>query len=283
MKQRPNRYDFLASLSVFLRWLTLRAQEVEKKNKIDIYGFIMIDAGFNFNQIDPNWFDVVRPAKLMSAIATDELYHDFGQWLYTVGLPGKSGVGGGIIAVCPGKFGIAAISPPLSAAGNSAKALTSIYKKVKEVPLQQQWSYQNSAAYAPTYYLHSDARHYYCSFSNVFIAMQYRSPTTEQQERSDPMITGFNPADMHAYKHNERVLQTFQGLFRGIGEFGTDVISPPDEKLYGAVCEVYAPLWKALSKTANENIRIQNYTRLFDSARKKVRKWENANVKQQTQ
>jgi len=49
----------------------------------------------------------------MSVMATAGLYGDSGQWLYAVGLPGKSGVGG-IIAVCPGKFGIAVISPPLN-------------------------------------------------------------------------------------------------------------------------------------------------------------------------
>jgi glutaminase len=42
------------------------------------------------------------------------------------GLPGKSGVGGGVIAVSPGKFGIAVISPPLDAAGNSVKAQKTI-------------------------------------------------------------------------------------------------------------------------------------------------------------
>ncbi len=45
-----------------------------------------------------------------------------GKWLYATGLPGKSGVGGGLIAVSPGKFGIAVVSPPLDDAGNSVKA-----------------------------------------------------------------------------------------------------------------------------------------------------------------
>jgi hypothetical protein len=43
------------------------------------------------------------------------------KWLYHLGLPAKSGVGGGIIAVSPGKFGIAVISPPLDSAGNSVR------------------------------------------------------------------------------------------------------------------------------------------------------------------
>jgi glutaminase len=69
----------------------------------------------------------------MSIMATAGLYDDSGQWLYAVGLPGKSGVGGGIIAVCPGKFGIAVISPPLNAVGNSVKAQQTIYEIVKEL------------------------------------------------------------------------------------------------------------------------------------------------------
>ncbi len=71
----------------------------------------------------------------MSVMATAGLYDDSGQWLYAVGLPGKSGVGGGIIAACPGKFGIAVISPPLNAAGNSVKAQRTIYEIVKELKL----------------------------------------------------------------------------------------------------------------------------------------------------
>lgn len=87
------------------------------------------------------------------------------------------------------------------------------------IPLQQQWSYQNSGNYAPTYYLQSDAPLYYYSFTDAYIAMQYMALTKEQQARFDPMITGFNPADMYAAKHIERVLKTFPGVFSGIGEF----------------------------------------------------------------
>src|SRR6195256_2431832 len=87
------------------------------------------------------------------------------------------------------------------------------------IPLQQDWSYQNSGAFAPTYYLQTDAPLYYYSFTDAYIAMAYRSLSKEQQSRFDPMITGFNPADMYAVDHIRRVLQTFPGVFSGIGEF----------------------------------------------------------------
>jgi len=87
------------------------------------------------------------------------------------------------------------------------------------IPLQQEWSYQNSGDFAPTYYLQTDAPLYYYSFTDAYIAMAYRSLSKEQQARLDPMITGFNPADMYAADHIRRVLQTFPGVFSGIGEF----------------------------------------------------------------
>ena len=87
------------------------------------------------------------------------------------------------------------------------------------IPLQQTWSYENSGDYAPTYYLQSDAPLYYYSFTDAFIANAYKSLTPEQQQRFDPMITGFNPADMYAADHIRRVLETYPGVFTGIGEF----------------------------------------------------------------
>lgn len=64
--------------------------------------------------------------EILAVMATAGLYDDAGKWLYHTGLPAKSGVGGGIIAVSPGKFGIAVISPPLDAAGNSVRAQKAI-------------------------------------------------------------------------------------------------------------------------------------------------------------
>jgi glutaminase len=64
--------------------------------------------------------------RVLAVMATAGLYDDSGIWLYRVGLPAKSGVGGGLIAVAPGRFGIAAFSPPLDAAGNSVRAQKAI-------------------------------------------------------------------------------------------------------------------------------------------------------------
>ena len=64
--------------------------------------------------------------QVLAVMATAGLYDESGKWLYATGLPAKSGVGGGIIAVSPGKFGIAVISPPLDAAGNSVRAQKAI-------------------------------------------------------------------------------------------------------------------------------------------------------------
>ncbi len=82
--------------------------------------------------------DQKHVAKILAVMATAGLYDDSGKWLFLTGLPAKSGVGGGIIAVSPGKFGIAAFSPPLDAAGNSVraqKAITMISDKLDGNPL----------------------------------------------------------------------------------------------------------------------------------------------------
>jgi predicted TIM-barrel fold metal-dependent hydrolase len=288
------------------------------------------------------------------------------------------------------------------------------------IPLQQTWSHENTGDFAPTYYLQTDAPLYYYSFTDAFIAMAYRSLTKEEQARFDPMITGFNPADMYAADHVRRVLQTFPGVFSGIGEFtvhkefvsakvagetasltnpaldrilefaaeaglvvilhndidmpfpkpgqepymlaqlkalfvrhpdatiiwahiglgrivrplgeqaaivervctepalrhvyldiswdevakyatatpeatqrtadvinrypdrflfGTDAVAPKDQASYMKVFDMYAPLFARLTPEASEKLRKGNYERLFDEARRRVRAWEQANVK----
>jgi glutaminase len=63
---------------------------------------------------------------ILAVMATAGLYDDSGKWLFHTGLPAKSGVGGGLIAVSPGKFGIGTFAPPLDAAGNSVRGQRAI-------------------------------------------------------------------------------------------------------------------------------------------------------------
>jgi hypothetical protein len=288
------------------------------------------------------------------------------------------------------------------------------------IPLQQQWSFRVDAEKGPTYYLNSDAPLYYYSFTDAWIATAYKALSPQQQARLDPLITGFNPTDMYAADHVRRVLQTFPGVFTGIGEFtihkefvsakvagevaslqdpaldrimdfageagllvlihndldvpfakegsqpayldqakalfkrhpsltiiwahtgmgrvirpvknhaatleailsdpafhhlyfdiswdevakyivssqeatritadllnrypdrflfGTDEVAPRDQAQYIRVYKIYDPLWKLLTPEASRKVRLENYTRLFDEARHKVRTWEKTHVK----
>ncbi|HSD07694.1 glutaminase A [Flavobacterium sp.] len=67
------------------------------------------------------------------------LYDDSGIWFYNSGLPAKSGVGGALIAVCPGKFGIAVVSPPLDQVGNSLKGQKVIRYVVEQLKANPYW------------------------------------------------------------------------------------------------------------------------------------------------
>jgi predicted TIM-barrel fold metal-dependent hydrolase len=288
------------------------------------------------------------------------------------------------------------------------------------IPLQQEWLDAVTGSNAPTYYLHSDAPLYYYSFTDAYIAMQYRALTPSEQARFDPMITGFNPSDMYAADHIRRVLRTFPGVFTGIGEFtvhkefvsdkvrpgpaslldpaldsvlsaagdiglvaivhndmdvpfaadtakpaylddmkalirrhpgttiiwahtglgrvvrpvkghaavlasmlsdpafanlyfdiswdvvakylvatpeaiqvaadlinrfpdrflfGTDAVAPKTAAAYLITDELYRPLWNALTPEARAKVRVENYERLFDAARRKVRAWEAAHAR----
>jgi predicted TIM-barrel fold metal-dependent hydrolase len=108
------------------------------------------------------------------------------------------------------------------------------------IPLQQTWAYSNSGDFAPTYYLHTDAPLYYYSFTDAYIASVYRSLSKDEQARFDPMITGFNPADMYAVEHIKRVLKVFPGVFSGIGEFTIhkEFVS---SKIYGETASLTNP------------------------------------------
>jgi glutaminase len=64
--------------------------------------------------------------ELLAIMATAGFYDESGVWMYSAGLPAKTGVGGGIVAVVPGKFAIVAFSPRLNEAGNSIKSMKAI-------------------------------------------------------------------------------------------------------------------------------------------------------------
>lgn len=71
-------------------------------------------------------FDRALSPKITSLIATVGFYEHTGDWMYTAGIPAKTGVGGGVMGVMPGLMGIAAFAPPLDDAGNSVKAQAAI-------------------------------------------------------------------------------------------------------------------------------------------------------------
>jgi hypothetical protein len=285
------------------------------------------------------------------------------------------------------------------------------------IPLQQHWSHRDTGDRAPRFYLDTDAPLYYYSFTDAVIAEAYLALAPAERARLDPMITGFNPADMYAADHVRRVLDTYPGVFSGIGEFtiekaavssrvageritlddpaldrlldfaadvglvvsihvdidgaragdraylaqakalfarhpdatfiwahtgfsgalepiehhlatldeilddrslahvsfdlswdrladlvvgsshnarltaqtierhpdrflfGTDHVAPPDRHSYFAAFDRYRPLWNALSPRASELVRSGNYERIFDAARRDVRKWEKNHVR----
>jgi glutaminase len=90
----------------------------------------MMGATLANSGVNPLTKKQVMPAKhvpeLLAVMATAGFYDESGDWMYTAGLPAKTGVGGGIVAVVPGRFAIAAFSPRLNEAGNSVRSLNAI-------------------------------------------------------------------------------------------------------------------------------------------------------------
>ena len=107
-QQAVDLYTRQCSIGVNARDLGVMAATLAFGGRNPITGAQVIDAG--------------KIPGVLAVMATAGMYDDSGKWLYHTGLPAKSGVGGGIIAVSPGKFGIAVVSPPLDSAGNSVRA-----------------------------------------------------------------------------------------------------------------------------------------------------------------
>lgn len=97
----------------------------------------MMGATLANDGVNPTTGKRVMPAEhipeLLAIMATAGFYDESGEWMYTTGLPAKTGVGGGIVAVVPGKFAIAAFSPRLNEAGNSIRSLRAIRDIVAEL------------------------------------------------------------------------------------------------------------------------------------------------------
>jgi glutaminase len=80
---------------------------------------------------------------ILAEMTMEGLYTSSGDWAYNVGLPGKSGVGGGLLAVAPGVLAIASFSPPLDPVGNSVRGLQAIEYFAQKLKLNV---YSNSEA-----------------------------------------------------------------------------------------------------------------------------------------
>jgi len=111
-RQAVDLYTRQCSVGVNAQDLAMMAATLASGGKNPATGKVVVDAG--------------KVPGILAVMATAGLYDDSGKWLYHTGLPAKSGVGGGIIAVSPGKFGIAVVSPPLDDAGNSIRAQRAI-------------------------------------------------------------------------------------------------------------------------------------------------------------
>lgn len=80
-------------------------------------------------------FDKTLAPKITTLISSVGFYQNTGDWLYTSGIPAKSGVGGGVLGVMPGVMGVSAFAPPLDVAGNSVKAQAAVKAIMQKLDL----------------------------------------------------------------------------------------------------------------------------------------------------
>ncbi len=108
--------DALEATDVYTKQCSLRVTAKD----LAIMGATLADGGVN-PLTRERVIDAVHCKIVLAALATAGLYERSGDWLYDVGLPGKSGVSGGIFTAAPGKGGLGTFAPPLDDAGNSVK------------------------------------------------------------------------------------------------------------------------------------------------------------------
>ncbi|ROP65418.1 glutaminase A [Curtobacterium sp. PhB115] len=111
-------FDPLATTDVYTKQCSLAVTTED----LAVMGATLADGGVN-PVTGRRVVDADVCQHVLAAMATSGLYERSGTWLYDIGLPGKSGVSGGILTIAPGKGGLATFSPPLDTAGNSVRGV----------------------------------------------------------------------------------------------------------------------------------------------------------------
>jgi glutaminase len=105
-----------AAVDLYTRQCSLRVSARD----LAVMGATLADGGVN-PVTGERVIDAAVCHYTLAVMLTAGLYEDSGDWLYDVGLPAKSGIGGGIVTISPGKGGMGTFAPRLDAAGNSVK------------------------------------------------------------------------------------------------------------------------------------------------------------------
>jgi len=109
-------FDPIQATDIYTRQCALKVSVQD----LAVMGATLADGGVNPVTGD-RVIDAGTCARVLAVMATAGLYEHSGEWLYDIGLPGKSGVSGGIVTIAPGKGGLATFAPPLDSAGNSLR------------------------------------------------------------------------------------------------------------------------------------------------------------------
>lgn len=109
-------FDALEATDIYTRQCSLAVSARD----LAVMGATLADGGVN-PLTGLRVVDAITAKRVLAALATAGLYELSGDWLFEIGLPGKSGVSGGLVTVAPGKGGLGIFSPPLDSAGNSVR------------------------------------------------------------------------------------------------------------------------------------------------------------------
>lgn len=109
-------FDALEATDVYTKQCSLNVSAKD----LAVMGATLADGGVN-PVTRERVIDAAHCKRILAVMATAGLYELSGDWLYEIGLPGKSGVSGGIVTISPGKGGLGVFAPPLDEAGNSVK------------------------------------------------------------------------------------------------------------------------------------------------------------------